>query len=313
LLRDRFNDAVVETRDELSTFVDRFPFWNQTHGRIRTDPRLTELELWYGDKPYYVRLVPERGTLAGDIARFKADLPEYSVDLEIVGNDKRSIVHKEYIETEEEDDFEDCADELALLPVIAPDPSIHFVKGTSYKSEIHNLLRCHGSPYVVQLLGKTDDGCLVFPKAPTDLHLFSIRNPRLITIPVVKAFMLHLVEGVTYLHSQGIVHRDLVLRNLLSSGNLQKPVVIADLQCRWASMHCSAPEVREYRNFTPASDVFAIGSCLREFVLCHNLRSPFTEYYIPPPFDTVYAACTREFAAERPTLLKLREMLEEIK
>ena len=113
----------------------------------------------------------------------------------IVGNDKQFVAHKEYIEPEEEDDYEDCTDELALLPTIAPDFSIHFVKRASYKSEIHNLLRCRGSPYVVQLLGKTDDDCLVFPKAPSDLHLFSIRNPHLITIPVVKAFMLHLVEG----------------------------------------------------------------------------------------------------------------------
>jgi hypothetical protein len=302
---------VVKTRDELSQYVDRYPFWTQTHG-ILADPRMTQLEVWYGEKPYYVRLIPERGTLAGDIARFKADLPEYGVDLEIVGDDKRFATYKEYIEPEDEDDDEDCSDALALLPTIAPDPLIHFVKPTSYECEIHNLLRCRGSPYVVQLLGKTDDNRLVFPKAPHDLHLFSIIRPHLITIPVVKAFMLHLVDGVAYLHSQGIVHRDLTLRNLLYSGNLQKPVVIADLQCRWATMHCSAPEVREYMNFTPASDVFAIGSCLREFVLCHNLRSPFTEYNIPPPFDTVYAACTRELAAERPTLPELREMLEEI-
>ena len=88
--------------------------------------------------------------------------------------------------------------------------------------------------------------------------------------------------------------------------------MIADLQCRWASLYCSAPEVRKYMSFGPASDVFAVGSRLREFVLGHNLRSPFTKHNIPPPFDTVYTGCTRELAGERPTLLELREMLKEI-
>ena len=111
--------------------------------------RLVSLSI---DSEYYVPLIPEKGMLAGDIVGFQVDLPEYGMNLEIVGNNKRFAVYKEFIERKEEDDYEDCSDELVLLPTIVPDPSIHFLKCTSYKSEIHNLLQCRESPYVVQLL-----------------------------------------------------------------------------------------------------------------------------------------------------------------
>jgi serine/threonine protein kinase len=259
-----------------------------------------------------VRLVPGGQSLAADILSFRADLPVYGVNLEIVGDGYSVTDHKEFVLEEEEDDIEDCTEELANLPVITADPTRHFVKKPSYRSELDNLRLCKGSPYVVQLLGRTQAGELVFDKFPSDLFVFSLLNPRMVTVATVKRFMLHLVDAVTDIHSRGIIHRDLVLRNLLYSGDISRPVIIADVQSRWGSGVCAAPEVRDQKNFSPASDVYALSTCLMQFIFVINPRHPFVEYAIPAPFDTIYKACAQEEIHERPTLAELRRMVEEI-
>ena len=40
----------------------------------------------------------------------------------------------------------------------------NFKKSATYKQEIHYLLQCQGSPHVVQLLGRMEEGALIFPK-----------------------------------------------------------------------------------------------------------------------------------------------------
>jgi serine/threonine protein kinase len=175
------------------------------------------------------------------ILEFRADLPMYTVDLEIIGDRYSIIDPKEFKEEEEEDDREDCSEELKDLPLISPDAALHFVKKPSCRSELLNLRRCKGSPYVVQLLGKTETGDLVFEKFPSDLFIFSLCNPQMATVATIKQFMLHLIDAVADVHSHGIIHQDLVLRNLLYSGDISKPVVIADLQSHWASGVCASP------------------------------------------------------------------------
>jgi hypothetical protein len=96
----------------------------------------------------------------------------YAVDLEIMGDSYSIINHKEFVQKEEEEeDREDYSEELKDLPVISPDATLHFVKKPSYRSELRNLRLCKGSPYVVQLLGKTHTGDLVFEKFPSDLFM----------------------------------------------------------------------------------------------------------------------------------------------
>jgi serine/threonine protein kinase len=280
---------------------------------MRWDTQRTYLELWYGDAPNFVRLVPSKGTLASAILGFQADLPLYAVDLEIIGDSYSIIDHKDFVQKEEDDDDrEDCSEELEDLPVISPDAALHFVKKPSYRSELRNLSLCKGSPYVVQLLGKTHTGDLVFEKFPSDLFRFSLFNPRMVTIATVKQFMLHLIDAVADIHSRSIIHRDLVLRNLLYSGDISKPVVIADLQSHWGSGPCAAPEVRDQKNFSTASDVYALSTCLMQFILVVTPRHPFVEYAIPAPFDAIYKVCAEEEIHKRPSLAELRSMVEKI-
>ena len=121
-------------------------------------------EVWYGDPPYYVKLIGAPGTLAGDILRWKSDLPRYNFCLEIIGNQVREVEWKQWEYDEVDPDLEDCGEEVAKLPLIAFDPEKHFKMAPTYKQEIRYLLQCQGSPRIVQLLGRTEEGALVFPK-----------------------------------------------------------------------------------------------------------------------------------------------------
>lgn len=74
--------------------------------------------------------------------------------------------------------------------------------------------------------------------------------------------MLDIIDGVAYLHSLGIVHRDLTLGNILESN----PLAICDLQCH-NSTHCRPLEIDggDYTKFSFASDIFALGAMLCAF------------------------------------------------
>jgi hypothetical protein len=66
-----------------------------------------------------VRLVPSKGTLAAAILEFRADLPMYAVDLEIIGDSYSIIDHERFVQEEDSEDYdrEDCSEELEDLPV----------------------------------------------------------------------------------------------------------------------------------------------------------------------------------------------------
>ena len=48
-------------------------------------------EIWYGDSPYYVKLVGAPELMPGTYCGMKADLPRYNCDLETIGNDDRKV------------------------------------------------------------------------------------------------------------------------------------------------------------------------------------------------------------------------------
>jgi len=269
-------------------------------------------EIWYGEPPYYVRLVGAPGTLAGDILRLKKDLPRYNCDLEIIGDNVRESERKPMVYETVDPDLEDCSEELAELPVVAFDADRHFAKNTTYKQEIRYLLQCRGHPRVVQLLGRTEDGSLVFPKYRRGFHLAVIFNTDDCRVQNIRRWMLDVIDGVAVLHSLGIIHRDLVMRNILEA----EPLVICDLQCLHATGHCTPFEIDggDYRKFSFASDVFALGALLWE---CCFYNSPHNRDVLldnppPAPFHDIFMACTRERPEDRPTLIQLRAMYEAI-
>ena len=272
-------------------------------------------EIWYNSRDddnvlYYVKLIGGPGTLAGDILRWKVDLPRYNCDLEIIGNDVREVERKLCEYDEVDPDLEDCTEEVAKLPLIAFDPEKHFKKSTTYKQEIHYLLQCRGSPHIVQLLGRTEEGALVFPKFKRSFVETLTSNKDQGRIENIRRWMLDIIDGVAYLHSLGIIHRDLTWRNILES----EPLVICDLQCLNATGHSRAFEIddQDYSKFSFASDVFALGTLLWECCFYNNPKSRHVllDNPPPPPFRDIFLACTQEKPEDRPTLTQLRAMYE---
>lgn len=202
------------------------------------------------------------------------------------------------------DPIDDDAKKLfSMLPLVQFDDTKHFAKPARTLKEIEILLKCQGSPYIVQLLGRTLDDKLVFPKYRYDLFMASIIHRSVVDI---RKWMIDIVDGITYLHSLGLTYRDLLPRNFLYG----KSIVICDLECNLASRICAAPELHTFEGipesaFTPATDVYGIGVLLQH--LC-----PYIDWLVPPPFDKIYEACTQRRPEDRPTLAQIRAWLEEV-
>ncbi|KAF8167391.1 hypothetical protein B0H34DRAFT_792120 [Crassisporium funariophilum] len=249
-------------------------------------------EVWYGDAPYYVKLIGPPGTLASDILRLKSDLPRCNCDLEIIGNDVRDTIKKAMIEDDDIDpDVEDCSEEVAQLPLIAFDADQHFSKNPTYKKEIRYLLQSRGSPHVVQLLGRTKDGALVFPKFEHDsvTNIMSHKNEG--RVQNIRRWMLEVIDGVAYLHSLGICHN--------------------------ATPHCRPVEIDDgdYSKFSFANDVFALGTLLWTYCFYNNPlnREVLLDTPPPPPFRDIFIACTQERVGDRPAITQLRAMYDTIR
>ncbi|TDL29943.1 kinase-like protein [Rickenella mellea] len=305
-----FSEYVRRERPAMVEKRVRFPFWLSIKNCVAIPGGC---EFWHGSEEatYYLKIFGPPGTIAGDILRCERDLPtEYSdVDREIIGDIVRKTSRKEPPPDEDHDpDLEDCSEEVAKLPLIDCDPNIHFSKTPTYKQEIRNLLLLRGSPRIVQLLGRTKDGALVFQKYRHDLSYTVSANRDERRVENIKRWMIEVIDAVEVLHSHGIVHRDLVVRNILEA----EPLVICDLQCLNATGHCRAPELDGIGQsmFSFASDIFSLGTLLWEccFYNYPTNRQVLLDNPPPPPFRDIFLACTQEMSEDRPTLSQLREM-----
>lgn len=207
---------------------------------------------------------------------------------------------------------------LFTLPLVEIDPAKHFVKKGKYRSEIENLKQCQGgsvpgqtiSPHLVQLLGRSDDGRLVFHKLSSCARTLG----RFSTLAVYKSWILQLIDGLSALHSVGIVHRDLRADNLVFSED-GKHLAICDLESRWGERE--APEVAfdgglGDSGWTNKSDVYDIGNCIKSFVYANGPITKFVEWPVPPPLQSIVDACMHPEPEKRPTLESLRVLVERI-
>lgn len=169
---------------------------------------------------------------------------------------------------------------------------------------------CNAVVHIVQLLGRSEEGALVFPKFKRSFVETLTSNKDKGRIENIRRWMLDIIDGVAYLHSLRIIHRDLTWRNILES----EPLVICDLQCLNVTGHCRAFEIddQDYSKFSFASDVFALGTLLWECCFYNNPKSRHVllDNPPPPPFRDIFLACTQEKPEDRPTLTQLRAMYE---
>ncbi|KAG8168850.1 hypothetical protein KVR01_001599 [Diaporthe batatas] len=276
---------------------------------------------WYDDgteRGQCVRIFDVPDTLSGDILRLYHDLPSLSGHFEIDGDDIRPL--NSFLEPPEpiDDDSEDVSDAVSKLPFVSVDPAKHFVKKCKYRSEIENLIKCQGgsvpghplSPNIIQLLGRSADGELVFEKLSSCAHILH----RFSSLAVYKSWVLQLIDALDCLHSLGIVHRDLRIANLLFSDDGVR-LIVCDLESRLGERR--APEVAfqgglEDSGWTPKSDIFDIGNCIKSMVYANHPYTEFVEWPVPSPLQAIVEACMRPTPEERPTLSDLRLMVGEI-
>ncbi|CAD6195434.1 unnamed protein product [Caenorhabditis auriculariae] len=144
-------------------------------------------------------------------------------------------------------------------------------------------LRCLQHPNVLKYLDVFAAGgtlSIVTEEVPYTLHdvIVDVKRPK--TDQFLRWFYSQLLEGVSYMHSKGVMHRDMKPENVLvTSQNLVK---IADFgqACLYvgndpkreydenvATRWYRAPELLfSYRKYTPTVDVWAIGCILGEFL-----------------------------------------------
>ncbi|KAK7439040.1 hypothetical protein VKT23_017746 [Stygiomarasmius scandens] len=275
----------------------------------------TFLEVWYKDG-LFVKIHDIPGTLSGNILRLQANLPPLDTHSEIIGDSISSIAYKD-LPPEEDWDDQNADDVVQQLPVVPFDVNLHFAKECRCINEVQNLLKVKGGPHIVQLLGRTEEGKLVFPlylEQPWAIFITA-------SISEYKRLLLQLADALLFLHSHGIVHRDVALRNILTCQNRQS-LILCDLESRFGSHIC--PEIALARDqsipesalpYSQKSDVFCFGTTIADFILSNTVRTPwqYTGNFIPPPpFDKVVRACIRRDPAERLTMLEAKEMLESI-
>lgn len=326
----------IEVSDPFSKEVLRLRAGYE-HRRVTTNlyppggRSLLELELRRGDKSYMtywyddgtkygqcVRIFNVPGTLSGDILRLYRNVPPVSGHFEIDGDHIRPLDHCLEHPDPTEDDSEDVTELVSKLPLVRVDPESHFIKNGKYQSEIENLIRCQGgsvpghrlSPHIVQLLGKSSDGRLVFEKLSSSARTLS----RFSSLAIYKSWILQLIDALECLHSLGIVHRDLRADNLLFSEDGNR-LVVCDLESRWGER--SAPEVApqggpEDSGWTPRSDIYDIGNCIKSMVYANGPITPFIEWPVSPPLDAIVEICMHPRPEDRPSLVNLRAIVEEI-
>ncbi|KAF8070067.1 kinase-like domain-containing protein [Lyophyllum atratum] len=307
----------AERQRVIDAYASNLARTNLYHNICDGETGLTYKVYWYArdDKePLYVKIIDQPGTLSGNILRHLADLPPLSTHSEIEGETIRSVPYHPPSDEPEPDD-EDTTHEVLDLPVVVFDEKIHFAKRPKYKSEIVNLLKIKGgSPHVVELLGRTDDGQLVFPRYEPAMPPSVRINP--LTIALLRRWSLQLAEAVCFLHSLGIIHRDLNIRNVLVTADYQN-MLLCDFECRWGSseapeiwrsLHLSHSEIP----YSEKSDVYCFGVMLNNLIMANNPRNPWVHFTVPPPFSSILQACRAENCVDRPSMREVKAMLEAI-
>lgn len=267
-----------------------------------------------------VRLADIPSTRSGAILRLECNLPtlDSNLNYEIVGDEIWQLgqVPLPPPDDDDYDDAESINEVLATLPEVQVDPDKHFVKKSKYISEIRNLLKCQGgscpgvpkSAHIIQLLGKSPNGELVFEKFIPRYILAALYS-----LSMYKTWILQIIDGLRCLHSLAIVHRDLRIENLVFTADTSR-LLICDLESRWGNR--LAPEISRQPNlnagWTEKSDIYDLGYVIKGMIYGNAPITNLVEWHIPPPLDAIVASCTHVSPKERPSLDELFAMVSKI-
>lgn len=197
-------------------------------------------------------------------------------------------------------------------------------------------------PNIVLFMGvclEPPDLCIVTEYMPRG-SLYDVLHDPTIKLPfnVIRNMAMHVVKGLQFIHSAGMIHRDLKSPNLLVDSNWTIKIADFGLSCAKSqvtddvqiSLLWTAPEIlmREKNCYSEKSDVYSLGIIFWEMV---SRQTPFSEFAaaaIPPvivlgkrppihsewngTMKAVMAHCWDQNAAHRPLVREVRVTLEGI-
>lgn len=147
--------------------------------------------------------------------------------------------------------------------------------------------------------------------------------------------------GIAYLHARNVIHRDIKPQNIMLDCNFEPKIgdfgfarelkPIDNVSSYPYTLHYAAPELLEamkhFTNYTNKVDVYSFGMTLYE---CRMFEIPFanvdnkmmimrkiTSHDIPSlpsndPFYEIYRKCTSTNPEQRPTMIEVTQMLNDI-
>jgi serine/threonine protein kinase len=162
------------------------------------------------------------------------------------------------------------------------------------------------------------------------------KNRGKVSIEERLRFLLDASQGLSYVHQQGLTHRDVKLSNFLLTESMS--VKVGDLgtaatshdvhRTRVGTLDYCAPEVLDGQSYSNSCDVYSFGICLWRMFSDQPLYPDLTMYNIitkvvagnRPPIDAITSPlladliqrCWKQSPSERPNMDQVTEALKAI-
>ncbi|KAI5072155.1 hypothetical protein GOP47_0012261 [Adiantum capillus-veneris] len=184
--------------------------------------------------------------------------------------------------------YKDCAVAVKMLRKPENDEGISIRLDRQFNTEVNVLSRLHHRN-VVKFIGacKKPPVCCIISEY---LALGSVRSylhnqPFPLALKLAVDMALDVAHGMEYLHSQGVIHRDLKSENLVIAEDLCVKITDFGVACfEWetsvmtedvGTYRWMAPEMISKKRFSKKTDVYSFGIVLWELLTGHV---PFEEY-----------------------------------